>query len=800
MSKKNLPEQDIYNNFNVQRQLRPIRLAYVVLPEDLKTLRTVLESNTCLWGGVQNPIIPLHGRRPKHWENRWEWPGGVEYAKGLLNGFEPDFVVETKKGLAAKLDLPERRVIALVDVLDKNRDPHVGYGVSAVDVLRHAYDKELKFVRRQKLKAVWSDVARPTLFEAAALGVYPEDESLQYFKRAFTDAFEPESVAGNHAAIFDALVSQSVTPLRAHQYGLEAKPGMGWRSYDPVLFLLDPECTSDVIDFWNLRAWGVRCFPVPTDSVKETAAVGADLITRANVRLRGNPDPNMRHQTTLLKARSVSRQAFEQAAELLQPRPQHSLVLQKWMPRYWHDSARRYDVNEHGELVGASDDMDVIVEDRNIRFDLLKPGFGFQLGWAGLPRWANTVSLRDFSSTETGLVFPRDGEELRFLLRASDHGGLQALRNGIAVVSTGANVTQHWVVPDGQAVVREWFKVQKLPFKPSAAGKTAVEVARALGGLHGLRILDSVEVLKMLEGASEGGAILHHELLGLLKKVEEHPEAPGNVLRSLVQRNVLRIGLHLDCPSCETEGWFALEELATPLRCGRCLRTFAFPGDRPPYKKWAYRTQGPFALSGYAKGAYATLFALRCLGPTHDAEMTWFPGCEIGPEGSKYELDFVAFWRKRWARSGPVRVLIGECKTFDKFTQKEVSRFRDVARHFPETIRVFATLRQELEDHERAAIASLAREGRRLGGSRSPVLVLTAMELLSTSQPPYCYEDAGPRFEKFKNFNVAPMAGDDGLLGLCDLTQQVHLGMEPMWESVDRELARRQARKHIAGR
>lgn len=792
MSKKNLPERDTYTKLNVQRHLRPIRLAYVVLPDDLKTLRTALESNTCLWGGVQNPIVPLHGRRPKYWENRWEWPGGVEYAKGLLNGFEPDFVVETEKGLAAKLDLPERRVIALVDVLDKNRDPHVGYGVSAVDVLSHAYDKELKFVRRRKLKAVWSDVARPTLFEAAALGAYPEDESLQYFKRAFTDAFEPESVAGNHAAIFDALVSLAVTPLRTHQYGLEDQLGMGWRAYDPVLFLLDPECTSDVIDFWNLRAWGVRCFPIPMDSVKETAAVAAALITRENVKLRGNPNPHMRHRTTLLKARSVSRQAFEQAAELLQPRSQHSLALQDWMPRYWHSS-------ERGELVGASDDLDIIVEGRHIRFDLLEPGFGFHRSSAGLPHWANTVSLRDFSSTETGLVFPRDGEELRLLLRAFDHGGLQALRNGIAVISTGATVTQHWEVPDGQAVVREWFKAQKLPFRPSAAGKTAVEVARALGGLSGLRVLDSVEVLKKLEGASGGGSILQHELFGLLKKEEEHPEAPGNVLRLLVQRNVLRIGLRLDCPSCETEGWFALEELATPLRCSRCLRTFAFPGDRPPNRKWAYRTQGPFALSGYAKGAYATLFALRCLGPTHDAEMTWFPGCEIGPENSKYELDFVAFWRSRWARSGPARVIIGECKTFDKFTQKEVRRFRGVARHFPETIRVFATLRQELENDERASIASLAREGRRLGGSRSPVLVLTATELLSTSRPPYCYEDAGPRFEKFKNFNVAQMAGDDYLLGLCDLTQQIHLGMEPMWESIDREVAKRHARKQRVG-
>ena len=244
----------------------------------------------------------------------------------------------------------------------------------------------------------------------------------------------------------------------------------------------------------------------------------------------------------------------------------------------------------------------------------------------------------------------------------------------------------------------------------------------------------------------------------------------------------------LVCPACATEGWFALEELARALRCGRCLREFGFPSSSPPNKKWAYRTQGPFALSGYAKGAYATLFTLRCLGPTHDAEMTWFPGCEIGPESSKYELDFVAFWRKRWGRQSQVRVLMGECKTFDTFKPKEMRRFRELARRFPDAVRVFATLREELGQDEKIAIASLAREGRKPSGSRSPVLVLTAAESLSTSRPPHCYEGAGPRLEKFKKYNVThgrrrrtpwPLRPDSAIS---------ISGMEPMSATFSREI------------
>ena len=157
---------------NLARRLRPIRLAFLVSPYDPKMLRRVVEANTCLWGGTQNPIIPIFRRRPNSWEDSWSWPGGRAYATGLLNGFEPDFVVETKQGLARNLGLPDRRIITLKDVLDPDRDPHVAYGISAADILRHAYDEELKFVRRRKLKAVWPPLqtAPTTLFEAVVLG------------------------------------------------------------------------------------------------------------------------------------------------------------------------------------------------------------------------------------------------------------------------------------------------------------------------------------------------------------------------------------------------------------------------------------------------------------------------------------------------------------------------------------------------------------------------------------------------------------------------------------------------------
>jgi hypothetical protein len=784
---------------NVTRQLRPIRLAFLVSPGDGATLRRVVEINSCLWGGIQNPIVPVFLRRPANRGDRWDWPGAAAYAQGLLNAFEPDFVVETKQNLASGLAVPSKRLITIADVLDPSRDPNIGYGVSVIDVLRNAYDEEFKFVWRQKLKALWPrrDAPTPSLFETVMFGDYPRDEALRYLAKAFSNVFEPDVLPNEARVAFDALIARTITPLRAGQYGLDERPGGGWRSRDPVLFLLDRDSVSDLIDFWNLRAWGGRILPLPLRDAKHLVEPAIDVIKRANVRLRGNPDPNMKHRTTLLKARSVSRDDVQTVLALLKPIPEHSLVVQEWMPRTWSPKSRAYDLDDRTELMAAHDDLDVSVADRHIRFDLLEPSFEVYSGWAGLPRWANSITVRDFSGSETGLVHPVEGKELGTLLRAFDHGGLQALRSGIAVISTGGYSTQHWELPDGEAVVRDWFAAAKVDFKPSAAGRTAVEICRATEGLHGLSTVANVATLKWLNDASGGKSILQHELLGLLKR--ERPMAADNLMRALVRKGILRLGLRIICSLCETEGWFGLDEMAESLRCARCLRTFPFPSSHPPAKKWAYRTQGAFALPGFAMGAYATLLALRFLGPEHDAEMSWYPGGEVGPENDKYELDFVAFRRRRFGR-GQVSVLMGECKTFDEFKAKEVGRFRDLAKRFPGIVRVFATLRSELTAPERKAIATLAIEGRKFSGSRSPVLVLTGIELLADSRPPHCYEDAGGRFAQFKNANLAPMMGDDELLGLCHLTQQIHLGTEPYWDTVDREIARRRqrARRSVA--
>ena len=72
----------------VHKRLRPIRLAFLVRPTDKASVRRVIQINTSLWGGLYNPIIVIHRKRPA-------WAQS-ESARVLVNGhidaFEPDFL------------------------------------------------------------------------------------------------------------------------------------------------------------------------------------------------------------------------------------------------------------------------------------------------------------------------------------------------------------------------------------------------------------------------------------------------------------------------------------------------------------------------------------------------------------------------------------------------------------------------------------------------------------------------------------------------------------------------------------
>ena len=72
----------------------------------------------------------------------------------------------------------------------------------------------------------------------------------------------------------------------------------------------------------------------------------------------------------------------------------------------------------------------------------------------------------------------------------------------------------------------------------------------------------------------------------------------------------------------------------------------------------------------------------------------------------------------------------------------------------------------------------------------NPVLVLTATELLSDWGPPECWKDLGAFYKPFAERYQRAWRE---LVPLCDITQQMYLGLKPWQEWLDerRERARK---------
>jgi hypothetical protein len=80
---------------NAKIRVRPLRFGFALNPNDRVTLRRVIETNTCLWGGV----FQLH--RPRVQENSERYRD--QYLPGPATKQLMDGLVEASPTLAARL-------------------------------------------------------------------------------------------------------------------------------------------------------------------------------------------------------------------------------------------------------------------------------------------------------------------------------------------------------------------------------------------------------------------------------------------------------------------------------------------------------------------------------------------------------------------------------------------------------------------------------------------------------------------------------------------------------------------------
>jgi hypothetical protein len=730
-------DEEAERSITVEQRLRPLRLAFLIEHGSRTQALTAIETCCALWGGALCPIIPVYRRTPR-WLNRHmllAQRARVDVTNGWIEAFEPDYLVEATPGLAADTGYDSEFVVPLSHV----REPEAataGYGVSAGDAYATAYEQVYRFAQRHPDDALLCEPARrqDALWTAAVVGTLGDSGPFRPLRDMYRQAFDPDIVSldGDAFVRFFLTLRPPITPLGATMWAIDADPRIDWRS---LYLVFDPRSVLDIAHMWSLRAYGLRFYPVPLPHL----AVFATAV-RAAVADGFMAGVHLQHPMVISPAPSVQhRQLEELQAALADPYSDNEMldpvtgnIIEIWDPA----ALRERRLTRVRASTGQSS-VEVTSRYRNVTFESPEPALRRISSGYDRRRWAVVVRLRDERlHGDLAEVFPPDLRNVGELLQRTDQRQLvSGTSEGLVVRRDAYGTRQWWVAPTGTEMFIHWLNTLGITARLSAAGRTATEFIGALGGpLVAIQVGDP-ELVKLIGGAAEdstaSGIIPFANLRATLSRIHENHTPTMEQHARFLTRVVLQAHMSAKCPTCEHKNWYAPGDLANELRCRRCLRAFPFPAARLPRQQdWGYRPIGPFAVGGYAHGAYTVSLALRFFllrGMINEAH-SWSVSLEASMPGGAFEVDFGVWLRPGFTDEEQPSLVFGEAKTFNSFEATDFARAEALLRRFPQAHMVFATLRRSLTRTEQRALIALARRGSR-NANRGRVIVLTATEL-----------------------------------------------------------------------
>lgn len=751
-------------SIQVSRLLRPIRLGFLLKTTDSSAVQKAIEMSTCRWGGMGCPMVPRYRQRPASFPSKSMT--ATEIAAGYLATFEPDKLVVGLGPSADGLPMHKASVVQTSDLEETSWKGGLKWGVSALDLYRHAHAEQFRFVQHNPLEVLLpqsDDPSNALLFEAL-FGRLPEAGPLAFMRERFVEAFRATEVVLDAGALYRNLLERAefLTPLRVAMRDLERSPHRNFQRR-PIFVLVRPSKPADIADYWNLRALGLGLVPIGSNHTDLFAETYADLAAEGTLapEFRTNGD----RQILLLSAQGVGDAVMDYAAEALNE-VACSVIQQRWFPPLWSPAHLKSNGHERAVLESDSDNLDVSVTENWIAFRPLAPKWSVESGLLASASYVNVIRLTDFSwEGKLASVLPPDLHDLRSLLGTVGAHPPTASSEGIVVEVGFPDLAQRWRLPNGTQVFKEWLRERGMVGTVSPAGRTAEQFIAALGGPLSAHLVQEPPLIRLINQAARGlpeessdgvvsprrRVIRYNDLRRVLQEVTGNDdERVRGRLGALVAHHVLRQGLMVQCSLCDQENWYPLEELSPSLTCERCLQAFPFPTDQPPGReRWAYRPSGPFSTENFADGAYAVALAMRFFHQTSriSDDVTWTTSMKVEGGGIEdLEFDFGLWFREDLTESQP-QLLLGECKSFGKFEATDFERARALATAFPGCILVFATLKSELDETEREAVVAISAD---IAPPAGRVIVLTANELCSSDDlmagPLYLWEQKGGRF------------------------------------------------------
>lgn len=802
---------------NIVQNLRPLKLAYIVRPGDMASLKKVIETNAFLWGARYNPVLPFYKRTPEYLKENFRINKISELLYGNLRFFEPDFVVITGNIQAKEIENAPCEVIKLADIYENIAEEGMpGYGAGLWEIAAEYYDKEFKFLRRDERSHYFPsyDQAR-NCFLKSAFGCFP-DELPSGGLRFITESLEAKEEPITHDNYLSFLeIGRAINIHRLNSYELRIDNTKHIDRERHVIFVLDPNSFIDIIDYNNLRAAGYSVLPILRSSLKSEQAKRICLEFIEEEAWVHRDNPHATHSVMMQCSQSIPKKELEDFYRFVDP-PKFEgqdfpkCIMRLEMPDFWNRWNQEKGHVSCATITAGEKDVATMSDDRRIRSKAIAPSFMSERSpRPHNSRFANDIAVTTYASdTETfeADIYPSNNDEV---VRAAGLFGLDEWlikESGITKLCRTDSELIFFDIQNAEKIFLSWLESEGWEARISDAGKVAYQMLKHLGGPWGVTFLKGKKLVEFLVGKNdeEGAEERPQPFSGIKKGVfrgkvleayNDHYVRWGEdqFIKSFFKYNIFQLGTTLQCDVCARHSWHPIDSLNYTIKCSHCLNMFEVPSHDPDSIEWSYKTIGPFSAAGKAAGAYCVLLTAKFF--ARDTGIgnatTTVLSFEAEKDGLKIEADVGLFYREDSHSDRSTELILCECKTYKRFNKKDIDKMKEIAKEFPGSILVFATLNDELTSAEKKLIRPFVKTSNKYyerDRPKNPVMVLTANELFAHRRPPYCWKDKGGKYQPFvENSRI------HGLLDICQATQKVYLGIESWYRNWDKEWKRRAA-------
>lgn len=781
---------------NIKNRLRPIRFAFLVRPTDKNNIAEIFRINTCLWGGMYNPIIPIFKRTPNWWSDaniKKETPS--EAFNRYLDFFEPDILVECEEGLAKDSGFDTRRIIKLDDLLiDENNESWNKFGLDTYELYNELYDKEFKYQLKtpHNISIIKANSSAQDMFAACLFGSFPKEKKYTYYQKAFEGIFDAKTINLTPESL-ESIYREGITsPLRMANKYIKCYSG---NHMPPSLFVFDSTKPYDLIDYWNLRAvYNNNVIPIPKQWIAELNVYCKEFILKNHRPIPGNRFGTMIRPKTMFSRGISNDEADILFNEYIKVEKQGLNCIQNWYPNF--DAKAYKGVSRDLRPLLTVDEKEAEysfgLNDNPVKLDSLKPSFGNE--HRGNCKWANVIKLRSWVDRSINTVFPINFRNPKYPNSYLGGDFLLPTSEGLTLLPNAISNTEYVEIKTCSDAISAWFKSQDITTIQSDAGRSTQQIIDTLGGFFGVRALTSKKIIEVLNKIAMKPASKTENVMAFKNKIiagTTNKRWKSRSFDKLVNNGAVELGAEIKCTECGHPSWFELPKLDHRLKCDLCMRLFDFPKvDTKTHLSWAYRLIGPFAQPNYAKGGYSASLSIRffseVIGEASFSEMSWSAGRELTySDGKIIEADYI-LWLQLTSpldNNSQARLVFGEAKSFAKeaVDVKDIAAMKELAQRHPGAVLVFSLLKENLSKSEKSRLAKLALWGREIDRKtrehKATVIVLTGTELFSMDD--FSLTDAWKNatakhkelVEQYQNYELKDIDV------LADATQQIYLGL-----------------------